>query len=438
MTEKKAPVAEHSGGLSSGLVRIPPGAASLSPAQKLFNKLTGQIEVARKTLAEWLEFEPQFRAEMATGRSEKLSKLRSVRIEILTALDQILKFPMREMLEGKAMRRDVIHYLLAEIESILMDSSQPHVADLEVLYASYAGHSFEQRRREIAARDLRFAEMDARETYGDAFVDDHQASDLDEFLSHLEDKLRARYDQDRREDEQAAADAPESDPAFEPQSRAEANAQRKWLRQQKAMKEASLSVREIYRKLASSLHPDREPDADERLRKTGLMQEINAAYERNDLLALLGLQMRVEQIDGAALAGLSKQRLGYYNEVLRQQLDTLESEIGGVTQDLLMLVGIYERPQFRVDSRFLRNQSRKLLASHDEELAAARVELNYLRLQDWRWIQLDRMARRGKAHARAERAAEPPSLKSAEPEPAGPAPEIKIRKRRAYNAPEPD
>jgi hypothetical protein len=61
------------------------------------------------------------------------------------------------------------------------------------------------------------------------------------------------------------------------------------------------SVRDIFRKLTSQLHPDREPDAAERARKTALMQRVNVAYAANDLLALLELQLEVEQIDQAEL-----------------------------------------------------------------------------------------------------------------------------------------
>lgn len=40
-------------------------------------------------------------------------------------------------------------------------------------------------------------------------------------------------------------------------------------------KQMSQSIREVYRKLASALHPDREPDPVERQRKTELMQRAN-------------------------------------------------------------------------------------------------------------------------------------------------------------------
>jgi archaellum component FlaC len=85
-------------------------------------------------------------------------------------------------------------------------------------------------------------------------------------------------------------------------------------------------VREIYRKLASELHPDRESDADERARKTALMQRINAAYEANNLLDLLNLQMEVAQLSEHMLSAIPAERLKNYIKVMQEQLKTLKKE----------------------------------------------------------------------------------------------------------------
>ena len=96
----------------------------------------------------------------------------------------------------------------------------------------------------------------------------------------------------------------------------------------------SQTVREVYRKLASALHPDREPDPAERQRKTALMQRVNEAYQANNLLQLLELQIEIEQIDSAHLAGLAPQRLKRYHQILRAQLQDLEMEIFGIEHGL--------------------------------------------------------------------------------------------------------
>lgn len=93
-----------------------------------------------------------------------------------------------------------------------------------------------------------------------------------------------------------------------------------------AAQEASGSVRAVYRRLASSLHPDREPDARQRARKTALMQQANEAYAAGNLLALLELQLEAEQVDAANLAAANQQRLGHYILTLQEQLADLQAE----------------------------------------------------------------------------------------------------------------
>lgn len=90
------------------------------------------------------------------------------------------------------------------------------------------------------------------------------------------------------------------------------------------------ALQEVYRKLAIALHPDREPDPEERARKTLLMQQINVAYEAKDLLQLLELQLRFEQIDEAQIATLAEDRLERYNRLLAEQVGQLKEELAGI------------------------------------------------------------------------------------------------------------
>ncbi len=91
--------------------------------------------------------------------------------------------------------------------------------------------------------------------------------------------------------------------------------------------DAQQSLREVYRRLVSLLHPDREPDAAERLRKTVLMVEANAANAKQDLLALLQIQWRVLAQNSDAIAQIADHKLRQFNLVLDKQLATLEQEL---------------------------------------------------------------------------------------------------------------
>jgi curved DNA-binding protein CbpA len=89
----------------------------------------------------------------------------------------------------------------------------------------------------------------------------------------------------------------------------------------------------VYRKLAAALHPDREPDEQERERKTKLMQRVNAAYEKKNLLQLLELQLDAEQIDQEHLNNIAEDRLKYFIKILKEQLFELEQEVAVYEQE---------------------------------------------------------------------------------------------------------
>ncbi len=56
-------------------------------------------------------------------------------------------------------------------------------------------------------------------------------------------------------------------------------------------------LRNMYRKLASALHPDRARDEAERVHKTALMGQVNAAHDAKDLLTLMRLQLLTQTPD---------------------------------------------------------------------------------------------------------------------------------------------
>jgi hypothetical protein len=99
----------------------------------------------------------------------------------------------------------------------------------------------------------------------------------------------------------------------------------------------SQTVREVFRKLASALHPDRAEagmPAAALAERTALMQRANSAYEANDLLALLELQLAIEQVDVAQAANIAASQVRHFNKVLVEQLRELEQEIDGLQHSL--------------------------------------------------------------------------------------------------------
>ena len=86
-------------------------------------------------------------------------------------------------------------------------------------------------------------------------------------------------------------------------------------------------MRDIYRKLASALHPDRERDPDKRAARTALMQRANQAYDQKDLLGLLTLQLETAQINNSDLALTAPARLKLYNKALAEQLADIQYQL---------------------------------------------------------------------------------------------------------------
>jgi hypothetical protein len=82
----------------------------------------------------------------------------------------------------------------------------------------------------------------------------------------------------------------------------------------------------IYRRLAKVLHPDLEPDPDNRHRKSALMQEVTAAYASKDLHTLLRLELEWIHREENAHARMTDEKLDAYSQLLRDQVADLEAE----------------------------------------------------------------------------------------------------------------
>jgi hypothetical protein len=56
------------------------------------------------------------------------------------------------------------------------------------------------------------------------------------------------------------------------------------------------------------------------------MQRINQAYEQQNLLQLLELQLELEHIDSHAIGQIDEERLRHYNAILKKQVEELRQE----------------------------------------------------------------------------------------------------------------
>ncbi|MDB5929029.1 MAG: DnaJ domain protein [Polaromonas sp.] len=156
----------------------------------------------------------------------------------------------------------------------------------------------------------------------------------DESLDPLEAVLRASHEQLHQA---AQAEQEKYEAAQARRQKKPTAAQRKAEQQQE---DADTVLRQVYRQLASALHPDRERDPIEQRRKTALMSEANAAYGRQDLVALLHLQLRIAQSDTQDLLQQPEERIAAMSVLLRQQAGELEQELFARQEQLERELGL--------------------------------------------------------------------------------------------------
>jgi hypothetical protein len=284
-------------------------------AEKEFHRLAELIEAARERMKQWQGYLLRYQQRVAAELMPLQARLQQGQRLTVLLIDDLLSdsAPGRRVARGQ--RSKLRHLLLELLEVLLSRGADP---ELEALHDKYSEVSHE----ELGKSHLDLTQEMLKEVFGIDVGDDHGATSAEELLARAESEVRAQMEREAQQAEtRRASRKPGSARARAAKAEAE-NAER-----ERAAREIGQSLREVYRKLVSALHPDREPDAQARERKTALMQRVNQAYEANDLLTLLGLQLEIEQIDAAHLSTVPPQRLAHYNAILREQLAGIESAI---------------------------------------------------------------------------------------------------------------
>lgn len=285
------PPSSRNSALSPSLVLT--GSTPLSKEQTAFNTLIKKIDARRAALTDWGRAVADFRQHV-------LSDLLPLQDEEIDQYIQLAEFILE--------RRD--------------DDG------IKALYNQHSQSDFDA--EEAAQQDSMKSMLE--EMLGMDLGDDIDLSSPDEVMRRVQQQYEA----------QGEAGQAEPKPRKKTVRQLEREAHR-----EAEEKQMSQSIREVYRKLASALHPDREPDPAERERKTALMQRVNEAYEKGDLLQLLELQLQLEHIDQAHLATLGGERLKHYIKILKGQLEELEMEIRHIKHGLAAEFGLSPYGTFR-------------------------------------------------------------------------------------------
>lgn len=289
-----------------------------SKLQKRFRKLLEKVEALRARVLAWKQQRPDVDREIAVYQAA-FAQQRKLGRDMVCLLD-------RACVEGTFSKVD--RKRLAEVILSMAGEMLDEAPDDE-LKAIYNRHSRRDFDRESAAMDAAgVATLKAMmESMGMEFGD--QRIDSLEQLKALTD---AQLD---------ALDAEEEAAAQARRARRKKSAKQLATEAKRAdeQRNAHKAVQDVYRSLAKALHPDREQDPVAQKRKAELMTEVNLAYEANDLLRLLELELQLEGVDVTRIEALAEDRVRHYTHVLDEQGKQLEIELEELELPFRMQMG---------------------------------------------------------------------------------------------------
>ena len=355
---------------SSGLVIAKQAEAALSPEQRKFKQLQAKIEKLRADLKAWDEGATAFAQAHAQRMQPLLVEMAEHQQRIVLRLADLLAAGRWSRGDSSTLRRSLCELALELIFGGLLDETA--VAELKALHERYAETSLEDEQRGAL---LELKDM----------IEDVMGVDLGDQTFETEEALR-QHVQERL---QQAAEQQERLQARQDEKRAKRPERKSAaaLKREAQAQQASQSVREVFRKLASALHPDRASDEADRTRRTALMQRVNQAYAAQDLLGLFALQLEIEQVDAEHLSMASSEQVRHFNRVLAAQVEELKDELLSREEAFVMQFGLepWAQPNPRKLGPLLENDLRHMRG----RLARARQEINQLAdpVSTKRWIK---------------------------------------------------
>lgn len=281
------------------------GASQATPAQKRFNQLVTQTE----TLVRKIE---STRMAMDTHRGLHASSLGPLEKERDGHMRQMALW-LAERLKKKGLTVKQKAYTGEILCGLAGSLALKGDAQMQALHDAHSPDSLEDVQWDATSDMQRMMEEVLGESLGDG---DMPFGSMEALLHAAKQKMQASVEQEAQAKAQRAAKKKKSPTQLKKDALAAAQAQ-----------DADGALRTLYRQLASALHPDREPDPQEQLRKTALMKEANAAYERRDLLALLQLQLQADLADADHVASLAQEKLSALTALLKERVAVLNQEL---------------------------------------------------------------------------------------------------------------
>ncbi|MGA0557104.1 hypothetical protein ACO2Q8_10660 [Larkinella sp. VNQ87] len=311
---------------SQQVIRIENAAdkATLSKPQKEFNRLTRKIESLEKELTDYRATITRVQQQIQTVLVPLQTEYHQQRVSLVQLFDRAY-----ESGDFKANERKKLADLILNLAFELI--SDYGREDLKPLYDKYDAQGFDATNAESDQQTAEAMKELYGAMFGIEFDEDADVGSPEKFQEHVRQKMEEQ--QTAFEAQQRAADERR---AQRPKTKKQLEREAK---KQTEERNITKAVRTVYMDLVKTFHPDREPDEAEKQRKTEVMQRITEAYEKSDLLALLRLQLEFNRIDQDHLETLAEEQLTYYNKILKQQTQELQSQLYTLQSQMAALSG---------------------------------------------------------------------------------------------------
>ena len=281
----------------------------LTQTQKKFNRLTKGLQRAKQSLIAWQAVYEQVKARYLQELYPLMQEIDQFRLKMLVYLDEIYQAGQL----NKTQQKKLLNVIKTMAESCIgFDRS----GQAEAIYDKHHDNSYGE------VKEALFDEMreDFKEMLdidlGEDF-DFESADALEKFMGKLAEKKEEASEKENLESKLKKSKKESKKQHEIKQASAET----------KAIDLESGSLQEVFRRLARVLHPDREQDEKEKIKKSELMQRANIAYKNKDLLSLLELQIEIEQAEQSDINNMTEEKLQTYNKLLQKQNNQLKEEL---------------------------------------------------------------------------------------------------------------
>ena len=292
----------------------------LSKSQKEFNRLIRNIEKLSSDLHNLREAARYIQQRVQRDYRPLTEQYSRFRADLVRLFDRAHASKDYSKTEKKKLAD-----LILNIAFELID--RHGITDLKSIYDKYDADGFDKTNAESDELTADLMKEMMSTMLGIEFGADADVSDPQKMTAYVQEKM-AQREAAEAERQQQTTDRRAKKPKSEKQQAREA-------KKQAEERNITKAVRSLYMDLVKAFQPDEA----EKQRKTEVMHRVAEAYEKSDLLALLQLQLEFEHIDQTHLENLAEGQLKYYNKILKQQADELDSEFLTLQHELAAMTG---------------------------------------------------------------------------------------------------